>query len=218
MAFFIIWYNFFMDYFTIFSILAVISFFATASPGPDFIVVSKNSIFGSRKIGFFTAVGVGTGILTHVFYSVLGVGFIISQSIILFNIIKYLGALYLLYLAYQLLKSKKQKEEKTKEQKIRISNKQAFLEGFFTNSLNPKATLFFLSIFTQIVTPEIPFLMQTIFGFEIAFIVLIYFVILSFILTNAKVSKLFKKFHFYLMKIFGGILAFLGLKILVSED
>jgi threonine/homoserine/homoserine lactone efflux protein len=59
-------------------ILATINFLAAASPGPDFIVVSKNSIFGSRKIGFFTIVGVGVGILTHVFYSILSLGFIIS--------------------------------------------------------------------------------------------------------------------------------------------
>ena len=76
-----------MEYLAVFGTIAVISLLAAMSPGPDFIVVTKNSLSGSRGVGLCTALGVGLGILSHVTYSLIGIGFIISQSIILFAII-----------------------------------------------------------------------------------------------------------------------------------
>src|SRR5437764_750178 len=67
-------------------------------PGPDFALVTKNSILHSRRSGFFTSLGIGTAILIHITYCVLGLGAIISQSVLLFSIIKFIGAIYLLYL------------------------------------------------------------------------------------------------------------------------
>lgn len=134
--------------------IGLISLLAAMSPGPDFAVVMKNSLFGSRRLGLVTAVGVGLGILLHVTYSLVGIGLLISQSIILFSIIKYIGALYLFYLAYQLLKQKKpEKVEESTEKQITPSPAAAFWEGLLTNALNPKVTLFFLSIFTQVIDP-----------------------------------------------------------------
>ena len=76
-----------MEYINMFLTIGMISFFAALTPGPDFIVVTKNSMSGSRKLGLATAVGVGFGILTHVAYTLLGVAYVISKSILLFNII-----------------------------------------------------------------------------------------------------------------------------------
>lgn len=78
-----------MEYIAIFGTIAIISLLAAMSPGPDFIVVTKNSFSGSRAIGLCTALGVGLGIMSHVTYSLIGIGFIISQSIILFTIKEY---------------------------------------------------------------------------------------------------------------------------------
>jgi threonine/homoserine/homoserine lactone efflux protein len=100
-----------MDYLTIFLTLAAMRVLADASPRPDFIIVSKNSIFGTRNIIF-----------------------IISQSVVLFNIIKYMSAAYILYLPYHLLKSKRERGRQAKKQKINISNRQAFIESFLQTS------------------------------------------------------------------------------------
>src|SRR3989344_3197595 len=153
--------------------IGIISLLAAMSPGPDFVVVTKNSLLGSRRTGLFTAVGVGFGILLHVAYSLLGIGFVISQSILLFSIIKYIGALYLLYLGYKLLRAKKtvSSEIGVNDSKVAISALGALREGFLTNALNPKATLFFLSIFTQVIGPETPLLLQATLGAEVAVIV-----------------------------------------------
>jgi RhtB (resistance to homoserine/threonine) family protein len=192
---------------------------AAMSPGPDFIVVTKNSMSGSRAVGLYTAIGVGLGILSHVTYSLVGIGLIISQSIIVFTIIKYLGALYLFYLAYQLFKMKRNGESENLETEpsLQITKWQALKEGFFTNSLNPKATLFFLSIFTQVIEPSTPLFIQGLLGLEVAIIVGVWFCTLSLIITHKSIAKVFHKAHYYLMKLMGGALVLLGVKLVFAN-
>lgn len=202
-----------MEYTTLFLTIGIISILAAISPGPDFAVVMKNSLFGSRKIGLVTAVGVGLGILLHVAYSLIGIGFIISQSIVLFTIIKYIGAGYILYLSYQLLKVKKSETTDREQDKITISTFQAFREGFLTNALNPKATLFFLSIFTQVVDASTPLSIQALLGIEVSLIVMVWFVTLSLVITYQPIRTVFMKGHYYVMKAMGGALVFLGIKL-----
>lgn len=103
-----------MEFLLPFVTIGIISLLAAMSPGPDFAVVTKNSLFGSRTTGLYTAVGVGLGIFLHVGYSLVGIGLVISQSIFIFSIIKYVGAAYLLYLGYQLLKVKKERMSDTR--------------------------------------------------------------------------------------------------------
>lgn len=203
-----------MELLTPFLIVGSISLLAAMSPGPDFAVVMKNSLFGSRRIGVVTAVGVGLGILLHVAYSLVGIGFIISQSIILFSIIKYLGALYLFYLAYQLLRAKSRGTETEGENElVTLTTAQAFREGLLTNALNPKATLFFLSIFTQVIDPNTVLALQAALGLEVAAVVMVWFVTLSLIVTYAPIKQTFMKAHAFIMKLMGGALILLGVKL-----
>jgi RhtB (resistance to homoserine/threonine) family protein len=203
-----------MEYLTPFIAVGVISLLAAMSPGPDLAVVTKNSLFASRKTGLCTAIGVGLGILLHVAYSLLGIGFLISQSILLFTIIKYIGAGYLLYLGYQLLRTKKEdSSEEREEEKISITPYAAVKEGFLTNALNPKATLFFLSIFTQVISPETPLMLQALLGLEVAVVVGVWFTLLAFIISYEPIKKSFSKAHYYLMKLMGGALVLLGIKL-----
>lgn len=208
-----------MEYLTSFVAIGVISLLAAMSPGPDFAVVMKNSLFGSRKIGLVTAVGVGLGILLHVAYSLVGIGFIISRSIVLFSVIKYIGALYIFYIAYQLLKAKKSSATELESEKVDISVFQAFREGFLTNALNPKATLFFLSIFTQVVDPHTPVSIQAMLGVEVSLVVMVWFTTLALVITYQPIKSGCMKAHYYLMKFMGGALVFLGLKLaLATKD
>jgi len=203
-----------MEFLTPFIAVGIISLLAAMSPGPDFAVVTKNSLFGSRTTGLYTAIGVGLGIFLHVAYSLIGIGLIISQSILLFSVIKYIGALYLLYLGYQLLKSKRGEQKVVRESgEVSISPWSALREGFLTNALNPKATLFFLSVFTQVVDPQTPIFIQALLGTEVAIIVGLWFVSLTLLITYGPIKNLFSKAHYYLMKIMGGALVLLGIKL-----
>ena len=196
-------------------ILASITLLAAISPGPDMIVVVKNAI-KSRKLGYMTAIGVGLAILVHVAYCIAWVGLIISQSILLFSIIKTLGALYLLYIAYQLLRAKKETPKS-----VEVSQNQSLIsawrEGFVTNVMNPKATLFFLSVFTQVIDPQTRILTQVGYGCMMAMIVWTWFCILTTIINTSLVKRHISSAQYYLGKIMWGLLAFLGIKILLSS-
>ncbi|MBJ7297359.1 MAG: LysE family translocator [Dolichospermum sp.] len=96
--------SFLTDWLTVFSIALI----AIISPGPDFAITLRNSLLYSRQAGVYTAFGVGAGFIVHSTYSLIGIGTIISQSILLFNTLKWVGAAYLIYIGIKSLRAKKQ--------------------------------------------------------------------------------------------------------------
>lgn len=145
-------------YWAEFLTVALIHLLAVASPGPDFAVVVRESVTHGRRAGTWTAFGVGTAIFLHVGYSLLGIGLIVSQSIMLFNALKWLAAAYLLYIGFKALRASPAKPGSDEVQAATIERtpRGAFVAGFMTNGLNPKATLFFLSLFTVVINPHTP--------------------------------------------------------------
>lgn len=87
-----------MQYLPEFATVALINFLAVLSPGPAFVLTTRNSLKYSRQTAFYTAVGLGLGVLVHIINSLIGFGYLISQSNQLLNVIKYIGAGYLIYL------------------------------------------------------------------------------------------------------------------------
>lgn len=95
-----------MPYLAEFLTIVTIHLLAVMSPGPDFVMIVRNSLMYSRKTGIYSAIGLGFGIGVHVAYSLLGIGILISQSIVLFTIMKFVGAGYLFYIGYKSLTAK----------------------------------------------------------------------------------------------------------------
>jgi threonine/homoserine/homoserine lactone efflux protein len=121
------------EYYTI----GIIALLAAVSPGPDLAIVLRNAIGHHQRAGIFTALGISAGILVHTSYCLLGLALVISQSILLFNIIKFAGASYIIYLGVSGLLAKKPTALSFKAKKLSsISNHRAFLNGFITNLLN----------------------------------------------------------------------------------
>lgn len=203
-------------------LIAGIHLLAVISPGPDFAMVLRNSILYSRRVGILAAVGLACGIMLHITYSLLGVGLIISQSIVLFNLLKLLGAAYLIYVGFKSLLSKKEPVNEvlnTKEPKLKhISDFQAIKMGFLTNALNPKATLFFLALFTQVINPLTPIGIKLIYGAEMTFATFAWFAFVALILTHRHVNKVFVKVRFQLEKVFGAVLIALGIKVALGAS
>jgi len=130
--------------------LAILGILIVISPGADFVLVLKNSINFGRRAGILTAVGISLAIGVHISYSMFGITYLISQNELAFQTIRYLGAGYLVYLGVKGILSKEQvsnEAEATQEKGQRY-----FVQGFFCNVLNPKTMLFFLSIFSQLIT------------------------------------------------------------------
>jgi RhtB (resistance to homoserine/threonine) family protein len=208
--------NFFLSQFLT---IALVHFLAVVSPGPDFAIVVKNSITYGRRVGIFTSLGIGLGIFIHVAYCILGIGLIISQSIFLFNLIKYVGAGYLLYLGISSIRAKANSGQmpvfaKSSES---YSLKKAVITGFMTNGLNPKATLFFLSLFTVIVRPDTPTSYQVIYGIYMAFATALWFILVSLLFSQQKVRERFLRIGHWFERVMGGVLIALGLKLALTD-
>jgi RhtB (resistance to homoserine/threonine) family protein len=196
----------------------VVALLAAMSPGPDFLVVSKNSIGQSRKVGVMTALGVAVGNCVHVSYTVIGIGLIIASSIVLFSAIKIAGAIYLVYLGVHLMTEKSDPDAEAVASAERLTPRAAFKQGFFTNVLNPKATLFFMSVFSQFVSPSLPIAVRTLFGVEAVTVIGLWFVVLAVILTFPAVRTVISHVQKRILKFMGAALLLLGVKVALTSN
>ncbi|WP_051090293.1 LysE family transporter [Psychromonas ossibalaenae] len=194
--------------------VAVIAVFMAVSPGADFIMVTRNSIFYSRSAGLYSALGVSLAIWIHVAYSIAGMAVIISNSIVLFSIIKYLGAAYLIYIGWKTFRSSSKTEiDQPQEHAKQLTNWSAFKVGFITNALNPKTTIFFLSLFTQVVNPQTPLFLQIFYGAIISCAHLLWFSSVSVFLSQPALLNKFNQYKGKIEKVIGTLLIGFGLKV-----
>jgi RhtB (resistance to homoserine/threonine) family protein len=200
-------------------VVAGVHWLAVMSPGPDFAMVMRNSLVYSRRTGILAAVGLAMGILLHVSYSLLGIGLIISKSIVLFNTIKLLGAAYLIYIGIKSLLAKKSDNpqtldsSETKSKQNDLGTFDAIKMGFLTNALNPKATIFFLALFTQVISPSTPTALKMVYGLEMSVATFVWFAVVALFLTQKRVNSAFSGIRHYVEKAFGVILITLGIKV-----
>ncbi len=191
---------------------AVISLLAAISPGPDFAIVMKNCLSaGTFRAGFLTSLGVACALLIHVTYCLFGLAIVIQESPVLFLILKYIGAAYLFYLGIMLLKEKMSPEGPPKIPDAEIKKKhRPFLGGFLCNLLNPKATLFILSLFSQFIDPSMSFIAKALMGSILAVITFAWFVFLSFLITHHFLKKHLVRFQIIITKSMGVVLCLLA--------
>lgn len=209
----------FDQYWLEFLTIAAVHLLAVASPGPDFAVVLKHSIGFGRRAAMLTSIGVGLGILIHVGYSLLGLGLLIKTTPGLFQIISYIAAAYLIYLAWGALGSQPQVNisQDSRPHQTTISDSKALMVGFLTNGLNPKATLFFLSVFAVAVSADTPTGIKLIYGLYLALATGLWFCILSYFLSTEKVRLFIGEKGYWFDRLMGAVLLALALKLLWSN-
>nr|WP_272884943.1 LysE family transporter [Stutzerimonas kunmingensis] len=202
-----------------FMTVALVHLLAVASPGPDFAVVVRESVTQGRRVGSWTALGVGCGIFVHVAYSLLGIGLIVSQSIVLFNLFKWLAAGYLLYLGWRALRARPMSLDTADEVGTTSDRSpwQAFVVGFVTNGLNPKATLFFLSLFTVVISADTPLLVQAGYGVYLAGATALWFLLVAWLFSRGRVRAGFARMGHWFDRLTGAVLIGLGVRLAVSE-
>jgi len=202
-----------------FMTVALVHLLAVASPGPDFAVVVRESVTQGRRVGSWTALGVGCGIFVHVAYSLLGIGLIVSQSIVLFNLFKWLAAGYLLYLGWRALRARPMSLDTADEVDTTSDRSpwQAFVVGFVTNGLNPKATLFFLSLFTVVISADTPLWVQAGYGVYLAGATALWFLLVAWLFSRGPVRAGFARMGHWFDRLTGAVLIGLGVRLAVSE-
>jgi len=177
-------------------------------------MVVKNALSYSRKIGIYTAIGIGSGIIIHILYTFLGIGLLIKESPQLFQTIKYIGGLYIVYMGIQSFMSNSNSKIVQQDFKKSISAFKALKIGFITNVFNPKASLFFLSLFTLVLKPETPVKVLAILGLLLVLQTTLWFVIVSFFFTQKAIQKKYFQYENLINKIFGIILILLAIKVI----
>lgn len=189
------------------------------SPGPDFVVVMKNSLGLGKRVGIATALGIAAALIVHVTYTILGFTLILNQSPAIFNVIKLAGATYLLWLGWNGIRSKARPLQTFHAENHPHANPfvlKGFREGFLCNLLNPKSALFFLSIFSQFIGAGTPNWMRWIYGGEIILAVGLWFILLAILISNPYFRRVYQKYMHWFDRCLGAALIVIAVMIAIS--
>ncbi|CAI1772733.1 LysE family transporter [Serratia plymuthica] len=197
--------------------VVTITLLAVISPGPDFAMVSRNSLLLSRRAGVLTACGIGAGVVIHVSYTLVGVGVLIQQSLWLFTLLKAIGAAYLIYLGVGMLRhAGAAAAAPSHEDTAATSDFAALKIGFLTNVLNPKTTIFIVSLFMQVVNPQTPLSVQIGYGLFIAVAHILWFAAVALLFSAPGVNARLLRLRKGIDRAFGGLLIAFGALLAVA--
>ena len=207
-------------------LITTIHLLAAASPGPDFVLVSQQSLHHSRSAGLWCSLGITLGLSIHLLYSMFGLATIIANSTTALWVIKILGGGYLLYLGYQGLTAKARDTSSMQDSAscnndngtpVTPTPMKSVGLGFVCNALNPKAPIYFVSLFTIVLSPDMPLHHLAIYSAWIMCIQFVWFAFVSIMLSQPKVSQQFQRMGHWLDRVMGGAMALLGLKVLFTK-
>lgn len=187
------------------------------SPGPDFFLVIKNAARYPRLAAMMTAFGVICGVATHMSYCVAGLAVVITTTPWLFNLLKYAGAVYLIWVGIQALLSRGGgKMNVGNLPRQQASLKSAFVQGYLCNLLNPKATLFFLAVFTQVLQIDSGLGEKLWYAGIILGLSVVWWPVLVLLFQSGPVRRGLEKTQKVVDKLLGGMLIALGIKVALS--
>lgn len=194
---------------------------AVASPGPDLVMAVRNSIMFGRRAGILTAIGFALGVIIHVAYTLAGLAAIIAKSVLLFTLLKYAGAAYLFYVGIKALQSRGMADtsalEATASAQAAMSDLQALRSGFITNLFNPKATMFFLALFSQIIDPSYSLATQAGFGMTCVIMVGAWFSGVAVVLNTPAIKARFVRASKWIDRVCGGFFIALGIRLVLTK-
>ena len=193
-----------------------ITLLAVISPGPDFAMVTRNSLMLSRRAGLLTALGIGLGVLVHVTYTLLGVGLLIARSQWLYDAIKLIGAAYLVYLGVRMLCATPGAMV-ADPSVVALSDGAALRTGLLTNALNPKTTVFVVSLFVQVVRADTPLTVQLAYGAFICVAHMIWFGLVALCFSAGVVRERLLAARHWIDRTFGAMLVGFGVLLAIAR-
>ena len=249
-----------MEFWHGFLLITSVHLLAAASPGPDFVLVSQQTLAKGRRTGLICSVGITLGLSIHIIYSVLGLATLIAHSQPLLTAIKWLGGSYLIYLGWQGIQAKPKKpldaansadaidsvanvsqealaKQTTSTNHAELSDKAiatkkystkklptdtestaAILRrGFFCNVFNPKAPVYFVAIFTLVLSPGIPLWQLAIYGVWMMVLQLAWFSTVVMLLSIPAIHRRFQHFEHWIDRVLGSAMIVLGLNLILRS-
>lgn len=198
-----------MSYWPEFLTIAIAHALAVASPGPDFALVLRQSLAHGRRVAVWASIGIGSGISFHVAYCLLGLGLFLKNSPTALNVVKYLGAAYLAWVGIQALRAQPREGDlDLSEGDAAPTNGAAWTQGSIVNLLNPKAALFFISLFALRVSPDTPVAIKLGYGVWLVVATMAWFCLVSVLFTKPEVRRRFLRHGHWIDRALGVV--FLG--------
>lgn len=190
---------------------------AAASPGPDFVLVSQQTLVNGKRCGFWCSLGITLGLAVHIVYSVLGLAAIIANSATALWLIKLFGGSYLIWLGVQGVRARPATEQAMSNLPVRHSALKSVGVGFLCNLFNPKAPVYFISLFTLVLSADMPLYQLAVYGAWMMLIQLGWFSAVVLLLSRPAVNRQFKRAGHWIDRLLGGAMILLGIKVLASR-
>lgn len=190
------------------------------SPGPNMIYLISKSITQGKKSGFISLMGVVCGFMFHIIMVSFGLTAVLLAVPLAYTVLKTIGTVYLLYLAYQAIKPKSKNIFEIDQNGTHDGPKKLFTIGFLTNVLNPKVAVFYLSFFPQFIKPEYGSVLTQSLELGVVQVFISFSVNFLIVLTAAKVARFFANNPFWIkiQKWFmASILTYLAVKMAFSK-
>jgi RhtB (resistance to homoserine/threonine) family protein len=197
-------------------VIVAVTSLVMITPGPDMVLVLRNTLVSGRRSGLHTSLGILAGNLVHITYCVLGIDWLISQSIVAYSTLKYAGAAYLIYLGIMSWRSGADTPATSLifNQRPRRSS---FLQGFLNNLLNPKGALFYLGVFTNVISTDTSSTAMVVLICVMMLVSACFWLCFVHTLTRAGVRGLVHRSQQTVSRVFGALLIALGLRVALSE-
>jgi threonine/homoserine/homoserine lactone efflux protein len=200
-----------------FAVITVVHLLAAASPGPDFAFVTRQSLVHGRKAGWLASTGIALGLSVHIVYSAAGLAAAVAHSLQWMVVIKLIGGSYLIYLGIKGLASKANRgavEANVKD--VSGSALRQISGGLLCNALNPKAPIYFLALFTVVLSPDLPTPMLIAYGLWIMVLQWIWFSLVAAVFAHGSIRRRLLAVRHWIDRAFGVAMVALGIRVLIS--
>ena len=183
------------------------------SPGPSMVVVINNAIFKNRYHGVLTSFGHGIGIGAYALFAVIGVAMVIKTNLFIFNSIKVLSIIFLIYLGVKSIASKSKLNFDNKDLKGGMGS---FFQGLSISLLNPKIFIWFVAIYSQFMSVDNNLFFNTFLIFTAGIVDTIWYIILTFLVTSNVALEFIKNKSILIQKIIGAVFIIIGATLLLQ--
>jgi len=207
--------------YAIFLTVALAHFLALLSPGPDFLLIVKTSIKNGGRKSTGIAAGISSANAIYIALCIIGIGHALAASLKIMIALKVMGGLFLIYLAAQALRAKKGDYKKlaladNPGALLNTSWGKEFLTGFMSGILNPKNLLFYLGLFSLVLTGDVGLPFKIFLGVWMTAVVFLWDVAIIYFLSTSQVRRQFAGLAYYLDKATGAVLGIIGITIVKS--
>jgi threonine efflux protein len=204
-----------MSFWQGFTVITFVHLLAAASPGPDFAYVTRQSLVQGRRAGLLASAGIALGLSIHIVYSAAGLAAVVAHSAHWMTVVKIGGGAYLLYLGVQGLRSRAGSADAAPVD-VPASPWRQVAGGFLCNALNPKAPIYFLALFTVVLSPDLPWPTLVVYGAWIMVLQWAWFSCVALLFAQRVIRDRLVALRHWIDRAFGAAMIALGLRVLTT--